>query len=203
MGAAQQFEPSIDEVLAALARKKPWSRDDAKKVLEAWRASGTLLEPFAQKYGLVAQRLRWWCNKLEASAPQASLSSGNVTFAPVRVVRRKRTAAKSTSPDATKTRGATRELIQQDPLCGHFFVFLNRRRDRVKILMWDRNGFCLLYKRLERGVFRLPRDPEGSGPLEIEAAELGLMLEGIDLRGARRRARWSPPPRASDVTAPV
>lgn len=96
--------------------------------------------------------------------------------------------------------GATRELIQQDPLCGHLFVFLNRRRDRVKILMWDRNGFCLLYKRLERGVFRLPRDPGDSGPLEIEAAELGLMLEGIDLRGARRRPRWSPPPQVPDVT---
>lgn len=116
MGAAQQFEPSIDEVLAALARKKPWSRDDAKKVLEAWRASGTLLEPFAQKYGLVAQRLRWWCNKLEASAPQASSNSGNVTFAPVRVVQRKRTAAKSTSPHATKTRVAASPSPVVDPL---------------------------------------------------------------------------------------
>ena len=52
--------------------------------------------------------------------------------------------------------GATRELIQQDPLCGHLFVFLNRRRNQVKILMWDRNGFCLLYKRLEQGTFRFP-----------------------------------------------
>lgn len=85
-----------------------------------------------------------------------------------------------------------RELTKQDPLSGHLFVFLNRRCDRVKILLWDRNGWLLLYKRLERGVFRRPR--EGIGAVEIEAAELALMLEGIDLRGAARRPRWTPPP---------
>jgi transposase len=88
---------------------------------------------------------------------------------------------------------ATREVIEQDPLSGHLFVFLNRRGDRVKVLMWDRNGFCLLYKRLERGVFRIPRPAlDGAGHVELEAAEFGLMLEGIDLRGARRRPRWVP-----------
>lgn len=88
---------------------------------------------------------------------------------------------------------AAREVIQQDPMNGHLFVFLNRRADRVKILMWDRNGYCLLYKRLERGVFRAPKDPEtGASHVVLECAELGLMLEGIDLRGARRRPRWQP-----------
>jgi hypothetical protein len=116
MSAAQQFESSMDEALTALARKKPWSRNDAEKVLEAWRASGTLLEPFAQKYGLVAQRLRWWSSKLEASVPQASPSSGNVTFAQVRVVRRKRPAAKSRSFHATKTRVATSPSPINEPL---------------------------------------------------------------------------------------
>jgi transposase len=86
-----------------------------------------------------------------------------------------------------------REVIQQDPLSGHLFVFLNRCRNRVKILMWDRNGYCLLCKRLERGVFHIPRNTvDGHGHVEIEAAELALMLEGIDLRGARRRPRWQP-----------
>jgi len=84
---------------------------------------------------------------------------------------------------------ATRELLAQDPLSGHLFVFLNRRSDRVKILVWDRNGYWLMCKRLERGRFRTPvRD----GKVEIESAELTLMLEGIDLAGARRRPRWTP-----------
>jgi transposase len=87
---------------------------------------------------------------------------------------------------------AAREVTGQDPLSGHLFVFLNRRADRVKILLWDRNGWCLLYKRLERGRFKLPRPAPDGRSMEIEAPELALMLEGIDLRGARRRPRWTP-----------
>jgi transposase len=79
-------------------------------------------------------------------------------------------------------------VLEQDPFSGHLFVFRNKRRDRVKILFWDRSGFCLWYKRLEKGTFRFP---EASGEsIEVEAAELALMLEGIDLRGAHRRPRW-------------
>lgn len=96
---------------------------------------------------------------------------------------------------------ATRDVIRQDPLCGHLFVFLNRRRDRVKVLMWDRNGYCLLYKRLERGTFHLPREVrEGGAPMEVEAAELALMLEGIDLHRAGRRPRWQPTAPAASQT---
>jgi len=85
----------------------------------------------------------------------------------------------------------TRSLIGQSPLSGHLFVFLNRRRNRVKLLVWDRTGYVLVYKRLERGTFELPIRPEvGRRHVEIDAGELGLMLEGLDLRGARRRARW-------------
>jgi transposase len=90
---------------------------------------------------------------------------------------------------------ATRQVIGEDPLCGHVFVFLNRRGDRVKLLLWDRNGWLLVYKRLERGVFRQPRDAgPGVGHVLLEGPELALMLEGIDLRGARRRPRWEPQP---------
>lgn len=84
-----------------------------------------------------------------------------------------------------------RRVIAQDPLSGHLFVFFNRRRTLVKVLYWDRTGFCLLAKRLERGTFRLPA-PGERGVLEVEAAELGLILEGLDLRGAVRRPRWTP-----------
>jgi transposase len=86
--------------------------------------------------------------------------------------------------------GATRRLIG-DPLSGHLFVFLNRRRDRIKILVWDRTGYLLLFKRLERGTFRIPTAPRiGQRYVELDAGELWLMLEGLDLRGARRQRRW-------------
>jgi len=86
---------------------------------------------------------------------------------------------------------ATRSLIQQDPLNGHLFVFLNRRRNRIKVLAWDRTGYLLIYKRLERGRFHLPTQPApGRRHVELDAGDLALMLEGVDLRGARRHKRW-------------
>ncbi|UCC32210.1 MAG: IS66 family insertion sequence element accessory protein TnpB [Phycisphaerales bacterium] len=87
----------------------------------------------------------------------------------------------------------TRDTLREDPLSGHLYVFFNRRRDRTKILFWDRSGLCLYYKRLERGVFRLSSlEDSNSRGAEIEAAELSLILEGIDLSRARRRARFIP-----------
>jgi len=83
-----------------------------------------------------------------------------------------------------------RESFGEDPLSGHLFVFRNRRGDRAKILYWDRSGFWLLQKRLERGVFRFPSAELPR--VEVEAAELALLLEGIDLAGARRRERFTP-----------
>jgi transposase len=86
---------------------------------------------------------------------------------------------------------AVRSVIREDPLSGHLFVFTNRRRNRVKVLVWDRTGYLLLYKRLERGTFHLAMAPAaGCRHVELDAGELGLMLEGVDLRGARRRERW-------------
>ena len=82
-------------------------------------------------------------------------------------------------------------LIRQDPLTGHLFVFLNRRQNRIKLLVWDRTGYLLLYKRLERGTFHLPTQPQAAHRhVELDAGDLALMLEGVDLRGARRRERW-------------
>ena len=87
----------------------------------------------------------------------------------------------------------TREILREDPLSGHLFVFFNRRRDRTKILFWDRSGLCLYYKRLEKGVFRLSAlEHPKRQRAEIEAAELLLILEGIDLSGAKRRIRFAP-----------
>ena len=85
----------------------------------------------------------------------------------------------------------TRSVIGSDPMSGHLFVFLNRRRDRIKILAWDRTGYVVVYKRLERGTFRLPVAPRaGQQHVDVDAGELMLMLEGLDLRQARRQPRW-------------
>lgn len=80
-----------------------------------------------------------------------------------------------------------RDHFRDDPFAGSVFVFLNKRRDRVKLLVWDKNGFWLLYKRLERGTFlAMPR--RGARRVEISRAELSMLLEGIDLeRGKMRR----------------
>lgn len=67
------------------------------------------------------------------------------------------------------------------------FVFYNARRDRLKLLWWDRSGYCLLYKRLDRGVFRIPEPTrEGETSVMIEARELAMILEGIELPPKRR-----------------
>jgi len=87
----------------------------------------------------------------------------------------------------------TREILKEDPLSGHLFVFFNRRRDRTKILLWDRSGLCLYYKRIEKGVFRLSAlEHPKRVRIEIEPAELMLILEGIELAHARRRQRFVP-----------
>lgn len=85
---------------------------------------------------------------------------------------------------------ATKEVLRADPLSGHLFVFRSRRGDRVKILWWSSGGYCLWYKRLEEGTFRFPEGEAAS--VEVAAGDLALLLEGIDLAGARRRRRYEP-----------
>jgi transposase len=87
-----------------------------------------------------------------------------------------------------------RELIALDPLSGHLFLFFNRRANRAKVLFFTSTGYYLIYKRLEHGRFRLPRVANaGARRLEMDAAELALVLEGVDLRTAARSSRWTPP----------
>jgi len=92
-----------------------------------------------------------------------------------------------------------RSQFAEDPLSGTMFVFFSRRADRVRVLYWDRDGYVLVTKRLEKGFYRLPWSAEQSRVV-IEAAELLLVLEGIELRGASRRARWSPSSRVRELT---
>jgi len=86
----------------------------------------------------------------------------------------------------------TETVLCQDPASGHWFVFINRRRDLIKILYWDGSGFCIWYKRLERGRFQLPTVAGGENApgLELTAVQLSLILQGIDLRSARQRLRY-------------
>jgi transposase len=84
-----------------------------------------------------------------------------------------------------------RGVIGQDPLSGHYFVFRSRRGDRLKILLWDRDGFLLWYKRLESGVFKLPRVQQGTRSLELRASELAMILDGIDVSKLKRVPRYA------------
>ena len=84
----------------------------------------------------------------------------------------------------------TRQVLLQDPMAGgHLFVFVSRRADRLKILWWDGDGYALYAKRLERGAFHLPAAQGES--VTLSAAQLAMLLEGIELDGARRRKRFS------------
>ncbi len=86
-----------------------------------------------------------------------------------------------------------KNIFDQDPLSGHLFLFFNRSRDRIKILFWDQDGFCIWYKRLERGVFQFPDAADGEQRLELTYDQLTKMLGGIDLRTGRRRRRYRRP----------
>ena len=80
-----------------------------------------------------------------------------------------------------------RDSLGYDPLSGHLFLFVGRRRDRLKILYWDRDGYALWYKRLEQGTFRMPVAKPDAASIELKASELAMLLEGIDLRSIKRR----------------
>jgi transposase len=75
--------------------------------------------------------------------------------------------------------GIVRGIIKKDPMSGHLFVFRNKAGHRVKILFWDRTGFCLHYKRLERGIFRFPTNERKS--MEVKMSQLRMLLDGIPL----------------------
>ena len=85
--------------------------------------------------------------------------------------------------------GLVRNELEQDPLSGDVFIFINRSRNRMKLLVWEENGFVLWYKRLEAGTFELPDTDASHG--QIAWQELVLILEGISLSKVHRRKRFS------------
>ncbi len=85
--------------------------------------------------------------------------------------------------------GIVRQHLSEDPLSGHVFTFLNRRRTLMKMLVYDRTGYWIFYRRLSRGTFQLPVVADGTTKVAVDVAELSLILEGIDLRTVTRRLR--------------
>ena len=83
-----------------------------------------------------------------------------------------------------------RQLLAADPLSGHIFVFRNKRGDRIKLLYWDEDGFVLVYKRLEQGTFHWPTPQSGQSSVKVRAAELAMLLDGVDWQNARRARRY-------------
>ena len=86
----------------------------------------------------------------------------------------------------------TESSIQQDPLSGSYFVFVNRRQDRIKILYWGQAGYCIWYQQLQRGTYQLPKHDEldGAEAIEMTRTQLSLILDGIDLASVRQRKRF-------------
>lgn len=90
-----------------------------------------------------------------------------------------------------------RSSFGEDVYSGHLFVFVSRRGDRVKILTFSRGGFILYYKRLERGRFRLPQVEAEARAVKLDATQLAMLLDGIDVAEVKRPAAWEPPKRAA------
>jgi len=84
-------------------------------------------------------------------------------------------------------------VLKQDPASGHWFAFINRRRDRLKLLGWDGQGFWIWYKRLESGVFEKPASRVNPTQMEIDVTQLSLIINGIDLRSVKRKRRYRSP----------
>jgi len=82
-------------------------------------------------------------------------------------------------------------LMSHDPLSGDIYVFINRRRDRIKLLVWDRGGFWIFYKRLESGTFELPATSFEHDTIELPYENLMMLIEGIDLDSVKRRKRYT------------
>ena len=83
-----------------------------------------------------------------------------------------------------------RDHLQLDAFAGHLYIFSNKRKDRLKVLYWDGDGFAVWAKRLEAGSFAIPAGEPGSSKIEITTEELGALLSGIDMQQVTRRKRY-------------
>jgi len=80
--------------------------------------------------------------------------------------------------------------LGQNPMSGDVFIFVNRQRNRIKLLRWEPGGFVLFYKRLEKGTFELPVSPQTGNKLTLGYGELAMLITGISMRNAKKRVRF-------------
>jgi len=182
---------------------KQWNPEEARRSLERWRASGLSLAAFARRQGLTTGRLWWWKRRLEAGLGEARLAASNDGVESAGVLGLPKSVRFYVAPEPCNLRRnfdglsiEVRTALAMDPLSGHVFVFRNRRRTQVKLLLWTRGGFTVLHKRLERGTFTLPDEaPTKERLLELDARELTTLLEGGAV-ASRTSTRWAPPPKS-------
>ena len=110
----------------------------------------------------------------------------------------------ATSPaDFRKSFDGLAALVESEfgmqPMNGNVFVFINKRANQVRILFWERDGFCLVAKRLESGTFRRTRGDDGAAHVEIDGAQLVMLLQGVDAGSIKRRKRYSPNAKRTSV----
>jgi transposase len=92
-----------------------------------------------------------------------------------------------------------RQVLALNPMSGHVFIFLNRRRNQVKLIVWTRGGFTIMHKRLERGTFAFGRQlTSDAGYVVVDVHELGMLREGIDIERGRMSNRWDPKSRRGE-----
>ena len=89
--------------------------------------------------------------------------------------------------------GLVTEHLGGNPRSGEVFVFINKRRDRIKLLAWQGSGFTLYYKRLESGTFELPHYDLAAGGIRLDYAQTVLLVDGLSLQNLQRRARYDAP----------
>ena len=86
--------------------------------------------------------------------------------------------------------GLISEQLGQNPMSGDVFIFVNRQRNRIKLLRWEPGGFVIFYKRLEKGTFELPESPKTDKKLILDYGELAMLITGISMRNAKKRKRF-------------
>lgn len=87
--------------------------------------------------------------------------------------------------------GLVTSVLEKDPLSGQLFLFVNRRRDKLKVLYWDGDGLAIWYRRLEQGTYQMPKVQPGQTSVQIRSDELSMLLRGIDYNNVTRRKRFS------------
>jgi hypothetical protein len=170
------------------ARTKSQRRTTWRQRLARFERAGVTIAEFCRREGVSVPSFYQWRKKLAATSTspgRKATQSPPVNDTPAPFVELALPLAARVEIELVS--GA----IVRFPLDGHLFLFINRRHDRLKMLYWDRDGLALWCKRLEAGTFQLPDAADEATGVELDTAQLALLLTGIDLASARRRKRYA------------